>query len=79
MTPTDRHPLRRPWVRLWLASALFSFWMLFLLVGWAAGGTVHLMLVAALVLFPWRDEAGEDRQDGAAGTQSSSSAQPGDC
>lgn len=27
--------------------------MLCLLVGWAAGGAVHLLLVLALVLFPW--------------------------
>lgn len=39
---------------------MFSAWMLFLLVGWAAGGAIHLLLVAALVLFPWRDETTDE-------------------
>lgn len=34
--------------------------MLLLLVGWAAGGLVHLLLLAALVSFPWRDGAADD-------------------
>lgn len=32
----------------------FSGWMLLLFSGWIFGGAVHLLLVAALALFPWR-------------------------
>jgi len=40
--------------RLLLASSLLSVWLLLVLVGWALGGAIHLLLVAALVAFPWR-------------------------
>jgi hypothetical protein len=43
-----------PNLRLLLASALLSGWLLLLLVGWILGGAVHLLLVAALATFPWR-------------------------
>ena len=38
------------------AAALLSFtsWMALLLAGFAGGGAVHLLLAAALALFPWR-------------------------
>jgi len=34
--------------------ALLSAWMLSLFTGWVLGGAAHLLLLAALVLFPWR-------------------------
>ena len=35
-------------------SALFAIWTTLLLTGWGgAGGWVHLLLVAALVVTPW--------------------------
>lgn len=36
------------------AIALVSTWLVALFVGWVAGGLAHLLLVAALVTFPWR-------------------------
>ena len=38
-----------------LASVLISGWLVFLLVGWALGGAIHLALVGALLVFPWRE------------------------
>jgi len=46
-----------PNLRLLLSSTLLSAWLLLLLVGWILGGAVHLLLVAALVTFPWRLDA----------------------
>lgn len=43
-----------PMLRAALAVALVSAWLLALFVGWVAGGLAHLLLVAALVAFPWR-------------------------
>jgi hypothetical protein len=40
--------------RLVLAAALFSAWMVLLLLGVAGHGAVHLLLAAALLIFPWR-------------------------
>lgn len=37
-----------------LALTLFTGWLALLFVGHAAGGAVHLLLVGALGLFPWR-------------------------
>lgn len=37
-----------------LAFASLSGWLTLLLLGVAAGGAVHLLLAAALALFPWR-------------------------
>jgi hypothetical protein len=37
------------------AFALLSAWLVLLLLGWSAGGAVYLLLVAALVVFPWRE------------------------
>ena len=34
--------------------AALSGWMLLLFSGWIFGGAVHVLLVATLVLFPWR-------------------------
>lgn len=43
-----------PTFRLLLASALLSTWLMLLFVGWKLGGAVYLLLLAALVVFPWR-------------------------
>ena len=40
--------------RTFLAAALVSTWLFSLLIGWALGGAIHLALVAALAIFPWR-------------------------
>ena len=37
-----------------LAAALISAWMMLLFTGWTGGGAVHLLLPAALLVFPWR-------------------------
>ena len=39
--------------RLFAAATLFSAWLVLLLRGLAGGGAVHLLLVAALAMFPW--------------------------
>ncbi len=41
--------------RLALSMALISAWLILLLTGWVLGGATHLLLAAALVLFPWRE------------------------
>ena len=46
--------------RLYLGTAFFSAWMVLLLCGFAFGGAVHLLLLLALVLFPWRAAAADD-------------------
>lgn len=43
-----------PTLRAALALLLFTGWLALLFVGFAAGGAVHLLLAAALGLFPWR-------------------------
>jgi hypothetical protein len=42
-------------VRAGLGLSLVSSWLTLLFVGWTLGGGVHLLLAAALVIFPWRD------------------------
>jgi hypothetical protein len=37
-----------------LSFGLISLWLVLLLSGHAARGAVHLLLLAAIVLFPWR-------------------------
>lgn len=55
-------PLRdRPTLRAALALAALSAWLVLLFVGWAAAGAVHLLLAAAVALFPWRPAVGRDR------------------
>jgi hypothetical protein len=52
--------VRSPTVRAAAALALVSTWVVALFSGVAAGGAVHLVLLAALAVFPWRvlrDEA----------------------
>jgi hypothetical protein len=45
--------------RLWVSALCVSAWLILLLSGFAFGGAVHLLLVAAAVLFPWRRESSE--------------------
>lgn len=50
--------MRPPFVRAVLAVTLFSGWLALLFAGAAGGGSVHLLLLAALGLFPWRAAQG---------------------
>jgi hypothetical protein len=43
-----------PILRLVTSSVLLSAWLFLLLVGHTFGGAVYLLLVASLVLFPWK-------------------------
>ncbi|MEA2599480.1 MAG: hypothetical protein QOF89_472 [Acidobacteriota bacterium] len=49
--------MRSPILRAALALVLFSSWLALLFSGLAFGGAVHLLLLAALGLFPWRATA----------------------
>jgi len=40
--------------KLVVSTILFSTWMSLLLFGWTFGGAVYLLLLACLVLFPWK-------------------------
>jgi hypothetical protein len=42
--------------RLFASAAAFAAWIVLLFLGYAWGGAVHLLLAAALVLYPWRPE-----------------------
>lgn len=46
-----------PTLRAALALLLFSAWLALLFAGLAGGGAVHLLLLAALVFFPWKAAA----------------------
>jgi hypothetical protein len=46
-----------PTLRAALALLLFSAWLALLFAGLAGGGAVHLLLLAALALFPWKAAA----------------------
>ena len=46
--------MRSTTIRAVLALVLFSSWLALLFSGFAFGGAVHLLLLAALGLFPWR-------------------------
>lgn len=48
-----------PTVRAALAFALLSAWLVLLMSGVALAGAIHLLLAAALLLFPWRRLGGE--------------------
>lgn len=52
--------MSRPLLRLFAAALALSAWLSLLLLGHVAGGTVHLLLVASLLLFPWRSESPSD-------------------
>jgi len=47
-----------PNLRVVLAGACFSAWMVLLLSGHRYGGAIFVFLLAALVLFPWRAARG---------------------
>ena len=47
-------PAGRSVSRVALALALFSAWLVLLLLGSPLGAFVYLLLLAALVVFPWR-------------------------
>jgi hypothetical protein len=42
-------------LRLYISLACLSAWLVLLLLGYAFGGAIHLALLAALLLFPWRE------------------------
>ncbi|HEX9943930.1 MAG TPA: hypothetical protein VGG03_18105 [Thermoanaerobaculia bacterium] len=46
--------MRSPTARAALALLLFSSWLALLFAGFVFAGAVHLLLLAALILFPWR-------------------------
>lgn len=46
--------MRSPTLRAALALLLFSSWMGLFFAGFALGGAIHLLLLAALILFPWK-------------------------
>lgn len=54
-------PLRdRPTLRAALALAALSAWLVLLFSGWTIAGAVHLLLAAAVALFPWRAAVARD-------------------
>jgi hypothetical protein len=61
MRPTRTLP--GPTARLFAAALAGSAWLVLLLTGHAAGGVVHLLLVAGLVLPPWRAGAAPLAED----------------
>lgn len=54
----------QPTSRAALAALALSSWLVLLLAGWSFGGAVHLLLAAALLLFPWRQQGDLDRRGG---------------
>jgi len=46
--------MHSPLIRAALSLVLFSSWLALLFSGFAFHGAVHLLLAAALALFPWR-------------------------
>jgi hypothetical protein len=46
--------MRSPTLRAAAALLLFSSWLALLFAGFVFGGGVHLLLLGALVLFPWK-------------------------
>lgn len=46
-------PPRVEW-RFAVAASLVSLWLTMLLIGWVLAGTTHLLLVASVIVFPWR-------------------------
>ena len=52
--------------RLFAAGAALSTWLLLILIGWVGGGSVHLLLLAAALIFPWSAvPSGNSRDQGA--------------
>lgn len=50
-------------LRLALACGLFSTWLVSLAGGVVLGGAIHLVLLAATLLVPWRTIVAEHRAD----------------
>jgi hypothetical protein len=46
--------MRSPILRTILALLLFTSWLALLFAGFVLKGGVHLLLLGALILFPWR-------------------------
>ncbi|HEV8581707.1 MAG TPA: hypothetical protein VGX68_21780 [Thermoanaerobaculia bacterium] len=46
--------MRSPILRAALSLLLFTSWMALLFAGYILGGAIHLLFLAALLLFPWR-------------------------
>jgi hypothetical protein len=44
----------RATARATVSQGLVGLWMALLFAGWAAGGLTHLLLLAALGIWPWR-------------------------
>ena len=49
MLPRDRSTVRAA-----VSIAALSAWVVALFTGWVLAGATHLLLVVALLLFPWR-------------------------
>lgn len=49
--------MRSPTVRTIVALLLFTSWLALLFAGFAFRGGVHLLLLGALALFPWKELA----------------------
>ena len=47
-------PRRRGQVQWIVPALLFTLWILGLLTSWTLGGTIHLLLLAALGMILWR-------------------------
>jgi hypothetical protein len=56
MTLRDRTD--RTGVRAAVSIAALSAWVVALFTGWVLAGAVHLLLLAAVLLFPWRAALG---------------------
>lgn len=41
-------------LRIVLSLLALTAWMMLLFTGWAFAGAVHLLVIVALALFPWR-------------------------
>lgn len=46
--------MRSPVVRTTLALLLFTSWLALLFAGFILKGGIHLLLLGALILFPWK-------------------------
>ncbi len=51
--------MKSPLLRAILAMLLFTAWLALLFAGLAAGAAVHLLLVGAVAVFPWRALRGQ--------------------
>jgi hypothetical protein len=56
--------MSKPMTRAALAALALSLWLVLLLAGWSLRGAVHLLLLMALLLFPWRQPGALERRGG---------------